>query len=251
MLRARVIPILLLDGRGLFKTVRFQKPRYIGDPVNAVRIFNEKEVDELIVVDVNASTSRRGPNHQLVEEIATEAFMPVCYGGGVHSIDEMRRIFALGVEKVAVNAAAGDHKMLAAAAEVFGRQSVVVSVDVRRRRFNRREQVVVDRARRAVDDDPVGYCRRAVASGAGELLVTSVDREGTRTGLDIGLITRVAAAVDVPVVAHGGVGSIDDIRDGLAAGASAVACGSLFVLHGPHHAVLISYLDEAERLSLG
>lgn len=251
MLRARIIPLLLIEGNGLYKTTRFKNPRYIGDPINAVRIFNDKEVDELIIVDIGATISGRGPNHALVEELATEAFMPVCYGGGVQSVDEMSRLFALGVEKIAVNSATRDPNLLAAAAEQFGRQSVVASVDVKRRRFGRGEQVVVDRARLSVDDDPVSYCRRVVADGAGELLLTSVDREGTRAGLDTDLIGRVAAAVNVPVVGHGGVGSVDHIRQGLAAGVSGIACGSLFVLHGPHQAVLLSYLDDDERASLG
>ena len=249
MLRPRVIPCLLLSEGGLVKTRRFAEPVYVGDPNNAIRIFNTKEIDELIVLDIDASRRGRRPNLAVISEFADECFMPVCYGGGVTSVDDAAAILELGVEKVSLQSAAlADPAVVTRIAGRFGSQAVVVSIDVQSHRG-------ISRMRRASDGRPFGgdwleWARIAVEAGAREVLLTSVDREGTGLGLDLGMIRRAADALPVPVIANGGVGSLDDIRDGLAAGASAVAAGSYFVLHGPHRAVLITYLKEPDFASL-
>lgn len=251
MLLPRVIPVLLLRGRGLYKTVRFRDPVYLGDPVNAVRVFNEKEVDELIVLDIEVTKQRRPPDHELLAEFSSEAFMPVTYGGGVRTVDDFGRLYELGVEKVAVNTLLRDDPdVVTSAASKFGEQSVVASLDVRRRSRWRPEPRVWWHATRTPGPDPVELAQQAVSLGAGELLVTSVDREGTREGLDLSLVARLSEAVDTPVIAHGGVGTVDHIKEGFAAGASAVACGSLFSLHGRRSAVLLTYLNPSERATL-
>lgn len=247
MLRTRVIPCLLLRNGGLVKTVRFESPRYVGDPINAVRIFNKKEVDELIFLDISATAAARGPNFELIRDIASEAFMPFGYGGGVASVEDVRRLVGIGVEKVVLNAAAMQRpSLISDAAEVAGSQSVVVSIDVKRSLLGRYE-VVTHNGQRRTGRNPVDWAREVEALGAGEIVVNSVDRDGTMKGFDIALLRQVTAAVGVPVVACGGAGSLEDfaaaIREG---GASAVAAGSLFVFHGKHRAVLITYPEYAE-----
>lgn len=247
MLRTRVIPSLLLRNGGLVKTVRFSDAKYVGDPINAVRIFNEKEVDELMFLDISATASGRGPNFDLIRDIATEAFMPFGYGGGIGDVGQVAMLVSLGVEKVALNAAAVERPYLVReAADLVGSSSVVVSIDVKRSLLGRYE-VVTHNASRRTGLDPVDWARRVADLGAGEILLTSVDREGTQKGYDTSLTRQVADAVQIPVIASGGAGSIQDfrsvVRDG---GASAVAAGSLFVFHGKHRAVLITYPDYRE-----
>lgn len=243
-----MIPLLLLDQGRLVKTVRFGSPLYVGDPVNAVRIFNEKEVDELVLLDIGASRQSRGPDLALIEQIASEAFMPVSYGGGVSDVDTFHSLYSAGIEKVFVNAATRSHPAIVArAAAEFGSQSVGVSIDARRGRVRRTNEAFDHVRGRGTGRSPTDVAMSLVDQGAGEVLITSAEREGTREGLDLDLVSDVARAVRVPVIAHGGVGKVDHIASGLAAGASAVACGSLFVLHGPHRAVLISYLDKEQR----
>lgn len=246
MLRPRVIPVLLLDGRRLVKTRRFSAPRYIGDPVNAVRIFNSKEVDELILLDLAAALSGR-PDFDLVREIASEAFMPVTYGGGVRMLDDMERLFGLGVEKVSLGyAALRNPGLITTAAARFGRQSIVACIDAKRRLFGGCE-VVTSRARESGGVRPAAFARACVEAGAGEILLQNVDRDGTRQGFDLELVRQVTAAVDVPVVACGGAGSLEDLRAVIhQASASAAAAGSLFVFQGKLEAVLISYPRPAE-----
>jgi imidazole glycerol-phosphate synthase subunit HisF len=245
--RTRVIPCLLLHGAGLVKTVGFRNPTYVGDPINAIKIFNDKEVDELVLLDIDASRERRGPRFDVIRDIASECFMPLGYGGGVRTVEEMRRVLATGVEKVIVNtAAAEDPSLVEAAAREFGSQSVVVSLDARRKLVGGYEVRTVG-GTRGTGLHPVEAARRMEASGAGEILLTSVDRDGTQKGYDLALTRMVADAVSVPVVACGGAGSVADMAAAVREGhASAVAAGSMFVFHGRHRAVLISYLSPAE-----
>lgn len=241
MLRHRVIPVLLVKDHGLVKTRAFDKPTYVGDPTNAIRIFNEKEVDELALIDIGATASGRGPNFELVEQVASECFMPLSYGGGIRSLEQAKRLFSLGVEKVLLQSAAlEDLSIVRDIANFSGRQSVTVAVDVRSGRFGK------ERLFRASDGsdagkDWLGFATAAQEMGAGEILLTSVNREGSMDGLDLDLIKRAAACLHVPLVAHGGVGSLSDIKDGVEAGADAVAAGSFFVFHGPRRGVLITY----------
>jgi cyclase len=247
MYRARVMPCLLLRGHGLVKTRRFMDPVYIGDPVNAGRIFSEKDVDELVLLDIDASREQRDPDYELIAEIAGECFMPVAYGGGIRTLAQVRRLIRSGVEKVVVNSAACEStEVIRAAADVFGSQAVVGAVDVRKpllggwRVMARSGSVDTGLALDA-------HVRALELAGAGELLVNHIDRDGTMLGFDLDLIRRVAALVGVPVVACGGAGSVEHLRQAvLEGGASAVAAGSLFVFHGRHKAVLINYPSAAE-----
>lgn len=237
-----MIPTLLLRNGGLVKTVRFRRDFYLGDPINTVRIFNEKEVDELVVLDIDATRERRAPAIRVVEDIAGECFMPLAYGGGVTQIEEVAQILHAGAEKVVLNSALMTHpKTIEAAAGRFGSQSIVVSIDVGRTLLRGRK-VYTHGGTRVSALSPVAAALRAVELGAGELLINSIDRDGTYKGYDIDLIRSIAAAVPVPVIACGGARNIDDflvaIRDGHA---SAVAAGSLFVFQGIHRAVLVNF----------
>lgn len=247
MLRTRVIPTLLLRGSGLVKTQKFRDPKYVGDPINAIKIFNDKEVDELILLDIAASREGRGPAFSTIENIASECFMPVAYGGGIKTVDEVRRILMTGIEKVVINTATfSNSQLVPAVAREFGSQAVIASIDVKRR-FLGRYEVYTDGGTRATGHDPVEWAKRLESSGAGEIVLNAIDRDGTMKGYDIDLLSRVAAAVRIPVIASGGAGSVADfgraVKD---AGVAAVAAGAMFVFHGPHRAVLITYPNQAE-----
>lgn len=241
MMPFRVIPVLLWSRGGLVKTVRFANPTYVGDPINAIRILNEKEVDELVLLDIDASREKRGPNHALVAKVASECFMPLCYGGGIRSYDDAAALFAVGVEKILVNTLAFTNpRAVEEIAKRFGAQSIVVGIDVKKRLFG--QQVYVTAGTDRTGAAPVEYARRVVACGAGELLVNSIDRDGTMSGYDLELLQSVSQAVNVPVVACGGAGSLQHFAEAVrAGGASAVAAGSMFVFYGKHRAVLINY----------
>lgn len=250
MLRARVIPCLLLRNTGLVKTVRFDNPKYVGDPINAVKIFNEKEVDELIVLDIDASKRGAEPNYELLADIASECFMPVCYGGGVASVEQALRIIQLGIEKISVNAAAiANPALVSALANELGSQSVVVGIDVKRDWLGR-YRVFDASTGKLTGISPEAHAKDLARAGAGEILLNNVDRDGEQVGYDLSLVEKVGCAVSVPVIASGGAGSLGDFSAAVKAGASAVAAGSLFVFQGRHRAVLISYppYQELEQL---
>lgn len=249
-MRPRVIPCLLMSGEGLVKTRRFGDPKYVGDPINAIRIFNEKEVDELMVLDIGASARGGGPNFAMIEQIAGECFMPLCYGGGIRDAGDARRLFSAGVEKVSLQSTFYEKPdVVREIADHAGSQAVVVSIDV----------VEGPGGVHALRNPARGRVRgrtwqsaltQAVELGAGEIMLTDADRDGTLAGLDIPLIREGSALVDVPLIAAGGANSLDDIGAAVAAGASAVAAGAFFVLYGPHRAVLITYprYDELRAL---
>ncbi len=224
------------------KTVRFRDPKYLGDPINIVRIFNDKEVDELILLDITATPSGAPPAFDLLAKITGDCFMPLCYGGGVRSVEDLARLFRLGVEKVAMNTQAVENPtLIRAAADTFGSQSVVVSIDVRKT-WRGRYEVMMRGGRRATGLDPVKLAVEMQECGAGELLVTAIQRDGTMRGYDLELTRAVSSAVSVPVIACGGAGRLSDVREVVVTGgASAAAAASLFVFQGPHRAVLISY----------
>ena len=247
MLKTRVIPCLLIQGSRLVKTVAFRNPRYFGDPINAVRIFNEKEVDELVVLDINATVEQRPPNLRLISEIASECFMPLAYGGGIKSLDHIQSIFALGVEKVVINSeAAARPAIVADAAARFGSQSLIVSIDAKKRHFGGYE-IRTRSGRVGTGRNPVRIARDMESAGAGEILLNSIDRDGTMQGYDLELVRAVSQAVALPVIACGGAGSLTDLAAAVTkGGASAVAAGSMFVFHGKHRAVLINYPSTAE-----
>lgn len=245
MERIRVIPTLLLKSDGLVKTVKFKNPKYVGDPVNTVKIFNEKEVDEIVVLDIQASREGRGPRMEKIAEIAGECFMPMGYGGGISTVQQMHDILISGAEKVIVNSAVWSAaRLLDEAAQVFGSQSIVVSIDAKKK-FLGGYSVMSHGGTRKTGMDPVQAAKLAVDRGAGEIFVNSIDRDGTYTGYDIALIRSVAQAVSVPVIACGGASSVKDFTMAISEGkASAVAAGSMFVYHGPHKAVLVNFPDE-------
>jgi imidazole glycerol-phosphate synthase subunit HisF len=238
----RVIPVLLLSGSNIVKTIRFRKPTYIGDPINTVRIFNELRVDEIIVLDIGAATSSRGPDWALIAELASECDMPMCYGGGVGSVEQARRLFGIGIEKVSVNSAAiHDVSLVSDLADEFGSQSVVGSIDAFR---SSRSRLTVRATRRGncFRNQPVAWAETLVKSGAGEILLTAVHREGTWTGFDIPLVRAVSDAVSVPVIAHGGCGCLADISDVVTTGgASAVGVGSYVVFQKKGFGVLVNF----------
>lgn len=247
MNKTRVIPVLLLRGKGLVKTVKFKDPKYIGDPINSVRIFNEKEVDELVFLDITATPEGRGPDFDLLADIASEAFMPMAYGGGITTLQQVQRIFALGFEKVVIDTATyAAPQLIREAVAIYGSQSIVGCVDVRRTLLGRYELS----SHAGKTKQPVGLKEHVMELerlGAGEIIVNAVDRDGTQSGYDLKLIREVSSAVSVPVVACGGASCIDDFAAAVhEGGASAVAAGSLFVFVGPHRAVLINYPPRAE-----
>jgi len=246
MVQPRAIPCLLLKGDGLVKTVRFGDPKYIGDPINAVKLFNDLAADELLFLDITAARERREPDYARLEDIAGEAFMPIGYGGGVHSVEQARRLFRLGIEKVAITTAAWQRpELVSELAAEFGSQSIVVGIDVTRDWLKRR-RLATHGGNARHNADPVAYAQAMAARGAGELLVHSIERDGTMSGFDLELTRSISAAVGIPVIACGGAGSLSDLGSAVAAGASAAAAGSLFVFTGPHRAVLINYPSAAQ-----
>ena len=256
MLRPRIIPCLLVQDGGLVKTVRFKDPKYVGDPINAVKIFNEKEADELIVLDIDATAQQREPNFRLIAQFAAECRMPLCYGGGVTSAEQAKRIIGLGVEKVAISAAAvSNPKLISQIAEEVGSQSVVVVLDVKSSLFGKQE-VWTHNGRKNSGKSPVEAAQEAEALGAGEIVVNSIDRDGQMKGYDIALAKKLRAATRLPMSVLGGAGSLQDIGELIAScGVVGAAAGSFFVFKGAFRAVLISYpnpdqKDEIIRTSL-
>ena len=232
----------MISDRRLVKTRRFTRPRYVGDPINTLRIFNEKEVDEVIVVDIDASRRKRPPDFSYIAQLASECFMPLAYGGGITSIDEAKKLFEIGVEKVCINSHATKKPALVSElANAFGSQSLVVSVDVRARRFGGYKVFTLG-GRHKSATPLVPFLKTVESNGAGELLLTSVDRDGTRSGYDLPLLRTATGATSIPVIACGGAACLDDFRRAVVeGGASAVAAGCQFVFKGRHQAVLVSY----------
>ncbi|UTW62647.1 AglZ/HisF2 family acetamidino modification protein [bacterium SCSIO 12741] len=247
MQRIRVIPVLSLKGSGLVKTRKFGKPQYIGDPINAVKIFNDKGVDELIFLDITATKEKKVPDMRRIMEFASECFMPVCYGGGISTLDQIKAIFKAGIEKVSLNTAAFENPgLITEAAAIYGNQSIVCSIDVKKNLFGKKSAYIRSGSKNT-KLSPAEFAKRAEDAGAGEILVNSVDNDGLFTGYDLEVIKQVADAVEVPVVALGGAKDMSDfqaaIREG---GASAVAAGSMFVYQNTNRSVLINYPKEEE-----
>lgn len=252
MLRPRIIPCLLVKNGGLVKTEKFARPKYVGDPINAVKIFNEKKVDELIVVDIDATVLNREPDYGLIRNLAAECRMPLCYGGGVKSVDQLERIISLGVEKVAMSSAVvSDPEIVAKAAEVVGGQSVVVVMDVKKRGFRSKYELWTHNASKRTGLSPVEFARKVEKLGAGEVVVNAVDRDGVMKGYDIELIRAVRESISLPITAIGGAGSLQDIGTLIDSfGIIGAAAGSLFVFKGVYRAVLISYPSRIEKDAL-
>jgi cyclase len=252
MLRPRLIPCLLVHNGGLVKTVNFANPKYVGDPINAVRIYNEKEVDELVVLDIDATVKGAEPDYQLISHLASESRMPLCYGGGVRTVAQIDKIISLGVEKVAVSSAAVENpKLISDAASRVGSQSVVVVIDVKKSGLLRRQEVVTHNGSRRTGLNPVEFARQMAEFGAGEIVINSVDRDGEMKGYDLDLIEQVRQAVHLPLTVLGGAGSLEDLKELISRyGIIGAAAGSLFVFKGKYRAVLINYPNQAEKEAL-
>jgi cyclase len=254
ILQTRVIPVLLLLEKGLVKTVQFSNPTYIGDPINAVHIFNDKEVDELIFLDVTPVKRHNSPDVHtpyyipldLIRRISEECSMPLAFGGGIKTVEDMKNILATGVEKVVINTSAiKNPDLIRTASETFGSQSIVVAMDVKRWNAHQLE-VYSQGGSQPTGIDPVHHARDVVQMGAGEIMVTGIDHDGMMSGYDLDLISLISKAVTVPVIACGGAGTLQHFTEALGAGASAVAAGSMFVFHGRRRAVLISYPERSD-----
>lgn len=252
MLRPRIIPCLLVKNGGLVKTVQFGSPKYVGDPLNAVRIFNEKEVDELMVLDIDATALNREPDYNLIKNLAAECRMPLCYGGGVKTVEQIQKIVSLGVEKVSISSAAVQTPtLIAEAAEQVGSQSVVVVMDVRKAGASGRYALHTHNGSKATALDPVEFAKRAAALGAGEVVVNAIDRDGVMKGYDRDLVASVREAITLPLTVLGGAGSLKDIADLIRTfGIIGAAAGSLFVFKGVYRAVLINYPNRADKDAL-
>lgn len=248
MLRPRIIPCLLVHQKGLVKTVNFKSPKYVGDPINAVRIFNEKQVDELTILDIDATAENREPDYKMIEFWAAECRMPLCYGGGVRTPEQAQRIFNLGVEKIAISASAlADTGVISRIAERVGSQSVVVVLDVKKKLLGGYE-VYTHNGKKATGKNPIELAAQLEKLGAGEVVINSIDQDGMMKGYDTALIQKVRSATSLPLTVLGGAGSLDDIgrlvNDFGIIGASA---GSLFVFKGIYKAVLINYPSPLEK----
>jgi imidazole glycerol-phosphate synthase subunit HisF len=248
MLRPRIIPCLLIQDKGLVKTVRFKNPKYIGDPINAVRIFNEKEVDELVVLDICATSEQREPNYKTIEYLAAECRMPLCYGGGVKTVEQAERIFGLGVEKVAISSAAiEDPTLITRIAERVGNQSVVVIIDVKKKLLGGYE-ISVNNGKKATGKNPLEFVEQLKNLGAGEVVINSVDNDGLMKGYDLAFLEKVRPLTTLPLTILGGAGSLQDIARLINKfGIIGAAAGSLFVFKGVYKAVLINYPTQVER----
>lgn len=252
MLRPRIIPSLLVTRKGLYKTVRFGDPKYVGDPINAVKIFNEKEVDELAVFDIDASRHGTEPDYGLIQNLAAECRMPLCYGGGIKSLEQAVRIIKMGVEKVSLSSAAIENPALVTGiARYIGSQSVVVVLDVRRGRAAGSYEVWTHNCTRNTRLDPRALARQMQEAGAGEIVLNSIDQDGVMKGYDLELVRMIRPEVTVPMTILGGAGTLADIgalyRE---AGIVGAAAGSLFVFKGTFRAVLINYPDHAKKAAL-
>ena len=249
MLLPRIIPCLLIKNKGLVKTVNFDKPKYIGDPINAVKIFNEKEVDELIVLDIDASVDKRQPDYNMIQNLAEECRMPLCYGGGVKSVEQIEKIIGLGVEKVAISSAAVDNpNIIKQASQCVGNQSLVVILDIKKRLFGKNYNIWINNGSKNTRKDPVSFVNELEKLGAGEIVINSIDNDGTMNGYDFVLIQKLMSLLSVPTTVLGGAGSLEDIGNLINKfGLLGAAAGSLFVFKGAYRAVLINYPNKAEK----
>jgi imidazole glycerol-phosphate synthase subunit HisF len=251
MLRPRIIPCLLVKNKGLVKTVKFGNPKYVGDPINAVKIFNEKEADELIVLDIDATANGSPPDFALIKKLAAECRMPLCYGGGVSTVEQAKRIIGLGVEKVAISSAAlTNPELISAISAEIGSQSMIVILDVKKSLFGKYEICTLN-GQKNTGRSPIEVAQQAEKLGAGEIVINSIDNDGLMKGYDLDLAASVRGAIQVPMSVLGGAGSLSDIERLVSAcGVVGAAVGSLFVFKGPYKAVLINYPDQTQKENL-
>lgn len=246
MLKARVIPCLLLKGNTLVKTVRFKKYDYIGDPLNTCRIFNELEVDEMTILDISASKEHRGPNYKVLESLVSECFMPLSYGGGITRLEEAHRLFYTGFEKVVLNSITFQRpQLITEIANIYGNQSIIASIDIKKDMFGKYCVYSLSGTKKE-KVNLVDWVKSAEGSGAGEILLTNIDREGTWAGFDLDIISKISSIVEIPIIIHGGAGSVEDINNAIKAGASAVGVGSIVVFQKKNQGVLINFPDKSK-----
>lgn len=248
MLRPRIIPSLLVHDNGLVKTVNFKNPKYVGDPINAVRIFNEKEVDELAIFDIDATVLGKEPDYVLIEKLANQSRMPLCYGGGVKTVEQAQRIFGLGIEKIALSSAViNNPNLITQIADRVGSQSVVVVMDIKKKLLGGYE-IYTHNGKKATGLNPIAFAEKAQQLGAGEIVINSIDQDGLMKGFDLNLIDKITEKITIPVTVLGGAGSLEDIKKVIDRhGIIGVAAGSLFVFKGKYKAVLINYPIKEEK----
>ena len=240
-MRPRIIPVLLLDDKGLYKTVRFNKPKYIGDPINAIKLFNEMEVDELILLDIGASKNKSGIDFEMIQQMAEESFFPMGYGGGVHSLEQGKKLYASGFEKVSINSASfKNFDLISQLADHAGSQSVVASIDVKKSMWGK-PSIYDHRNRKLIKRDLFDYVLGLESAGAGEIFINDVENDGVMQGYNCDLFQQLSKSVSIPLVACGGAGCLQDMKKVIDDGAHAAAAGSLFVYYGLQNGVLINY----------
>jgi cyclase len=251
MLRPRIIPSLLVHDGGLVKTVNFKNPKYVGDPINAVKIFNEKIVDELAIFDIDASVLGKEPNYKLIENLALQSRMPLCYGGGVKTVEQAQKIFGLGIEKIALSSVITQNpNIITQIANKVGSQSVIAVLDVKKKLLGGYE-VYINNGKIATGKNPVKFVQELQSLGVGEIIINSIDQDGVMKGYDLNLIGKIREKISVPLTVLGGAGSLDDIQKVIQEhGVIGVAAGSLFVFKGKYKAVLINYPNKVEKESL-
>lgn len=250
MTLVRVIPTLLLKNKGLVKTQQFKNPVYIGDPINAVKIFNEKEVDELVLLDISATVEDTEPKYEWLKDIVSESFMPIGYGGGIKNTTQAKRLFDTGIEKLILNSESLNTQLISELANIYGNQSIVVCIDARKN-FMGGYSAYTFAGTKKIKTSPNKLAEIVVGAGAGEIIIQSIDREGTMKGYDLELIKLVSSSVNVPIVASGGAGTLQHFREAiLTGGASAVTAGSMFVFKGKQRGILINYPQPAELKNL-
>ena len=246
MIYKRIIPVLLIQDGGLVKGTKFKDYKYVGDPINAVRIFNEKEVDEICILDISATPLKKGPDIDMIGEIASEAFMPLSYGGGITNLDQVEKIVKQGVEKLIFNTTIHNNiQLLEETAKRVGSSSTVVCIDVKKK-FLGGYSVYTHNGTKDTGLNPVEYARKVQDHGAGEIIIQSIDRDGTLSGFDVDIIKKISEKVTVPTIACGGAADVHHITDAILHGADAIAAGAMFVFHGKHRAVLISYISKED-----
>jgi imidazole glycerol-phosphate synthase subunit HisF len=252
MLHPRIIPTLLVHNKGLVKTMKFTDAKYVGDPINAVKIFNEKEVDEMVVLDIDASANAKEPDYKLIENLAFECRMPLCYGGGIKTAEQAQRIFSLGVEKISVSSAAiEDISIISEMAQQVGNQSVVVVLDVKKRLFGNRYDIFTHNGKINTKLNPIEYVVEVQKQGAGEIVINSIDNDGMMCGYDLNIIESIREAINIPLTVLGGAGSLEDIGKMIKKhGIIGAAAGSLFVFKGKYRAVLINYPTPTQKNDL-
>jgi cyclase len=252
VLRPRIIPCLLVHNKGLVKTVQFKNPKYVGDPLNAVKIFNEKEADELMIIDIDASVQNKEPDYELIKNIASECRMPLCYGGGIKTVEQAQRIINLGAEKVALSSALiDDIGLVTTIGDVIGKQSVVAVIDVKKRVLFKKKDVHVHNGKKSTGLDHIEFAMKLAEEGVGEIVINSIDNDGLMKGYDLNLIESIKSKVNIPVTALGGAGTFDHLEELISKfGVIGAAAGSLFVFKGVYKAVLINYPSPQQKIEI-